>query len=841
MNRRVFQRCLPGLLVLLSTCLRSSACTSGSVNITALGGAGTNNTYVATGLNAAGQLTGYYNGALPPHAFSYQGGVVTDLGTLGGIISQGFAINGSGQVVGSSYTGGNLQLNGFLYTGGNLLNLGTLGGSYSSANLINDAGQVAGVSMLPNATDTTAFFYSQGVMTSLGTLGGPYSAAFSMNNLGQVVGESPLLNGDVHAFISGPSSLIDLGTLGGNYSSAFWINDAGTVVGESALSNSDVHAFLYSGGTMADLGTFGGTYSSAFEINSNGQVIGVATTTSNAQTKAFIYTAGVLTDLGTLGGISATPYALNNRGQVVGAIADAVGGSRAFLWETNQMVDLNSLLPADSGWQLSVAEFINDSGRIVGTGTSNGVAATFILDLATANNPPIAVAGPDQTVDCQAQVTLNGSGSTDPDNDPLVFEWSASGTVLGTNSAVTVSLPMGTNIVTLTVTDPCGASSKTNVSVIVADTTPPVGSCPAPVTVSADANCQARLPDFTSQVIATDNCTPTGALIIAQNPAPGTMLGLGQHPVTITVSDTSGNSSTCSVLFTVADTTAPVILSLPSSFTLSAGSSCQSSVPNILASVVASDSCTPADLLVKTQSPAPGTMVGIGAHTIQVVVSDASGNSANGSVSFTVSDTTPPVFLSGPTPLQLSSDAHCQAAVPNLLGAVLVTDNCTPQSQIVLTQNPLPGTLLPDGNYLVTLTATDASGNSSVFTVSLAITDTTAPTIQALSVSPGLLTPPNHQLVPVTVSALVTDNCDAAPVTKIVSITCNEAVASGDIQITGNLTAMLAASKSASGGTRIYTLNIQSIDASGNMSTGAVTVSVPKSSGNGSGNNKPAI
>jgi probable HAF family extracellular repeat protein len=611
------------------------------------------------------------------------------------------------------------------------------------------------------------------------------------------------------------------------------------VVGESALGNSDIHAFLYSAGRMADLGTFGGTYSSAFQINSNGQVIGVASTTSDAQTNGFIYTGGVLTDLGNLGGTSATPLALNNRGQVVGVITDPDGSSRAFLWETNKMVDLNSLLPSNSGWQLAFAELISDSGRIVGTGTSNGIAATFILDLAAANNPPIAVAGADQTVDCQANVTLNGSGSSDPDHDSLAFEWTASGAVLGTNSVITVSLPMGTNIVTLTVTDTCGASSKSDIKVIVADTTPHVGYCPAPITVSADANCQAHVPDFTSQVIATDNCTPTQALVIAQNPAPGTVLGLGQHPVAITVTDTSGNSSMCSVLFTVADKTPPMILSLPSSFTLSAGSGCQSSVPNILASVVASDSCTPANLLVKSQSPTPGTLAGIGPHTIQVTVSDLAGNSATGAVSFTVSDTTPPVFLSGPSPVQLSGDAHCQAAVPNLLGTVLVSDNCTPQNQIALTQSPLPGTVLPEGNYTVALTATDASGNSNVFNVSLAITDTTAPMIQALSVSPGLLSPPNHQLVPVTVSALVTDNCDPAPVTKIVSITCNEATASGDIQITGNLTAMLAASKSASGGTRIYTLNIQAKDASGNTSTGAVTVSVPKNNSNGNGNNKP--
>lgn len=837
MNRRMFQRCLPGFLVLLSTCLRSSACSSGSASITELGASG-NNTYAATGLNAVGQLTGYYYGALSPHAFIYQGGTMTDLGTLGGVISQGFAINGSGQVVGASYTGGNLQLNGFFYTGGNLLNLGTLGGTYSSANLINDAGQVAGVSLLPNATDTTAFFYSQGVMTSLGTLGGTYSAPFSLNNLGQVVGESPLANGDVHAFISAPSSLVDLGTLGGNYSSAFWINDAGAVVGESALNNSDVHAFLYSAGTMADLGTFGGTYSSAFQINSNGQVIGVANTTSDAQTKGFIYTAGVLTDLGTLGGISATPYALNNRGQVVGVITDADGSSRAFLWEKNQMVDLNSLVSSSSGWQLSVAEFINDSGRIVGTGTLKGTNATFILNIAGANNTPIAVAGPDQTVDCQAQVTLNGSASSDPDNDSLTFEWSASGAVLGTSPLLTVSLPMGTNVVTLKVTDTCGDSSQTNVTVIVADTTPPVGSCPGPVTVSADANCQAVVPEFTSQVVATDNCTPSKSLVISQSPAAGTSVGLGQHPVTITVTDASGNPSRCMVLFTVADTTPPSILSVPGPVTLSVGADCQAQVPNVLAGVVATDTCTPANLLVKTQSPAPGTLIGAGSYSILVKVADAAGNFSTASVSLTVADTTAPTIVGVPNSITLSADANCSAVVPNLIAGITAVDNCTPANQIVVTQSPAPGTVLSHGSYVITLKATDAAGNSSTAGVSLSIVNT-APVIQTLSVSPGVLSPPNHQLVPVTVSATVTGNCDAASVTKIVSITCNDTTSPGDIQITGNLTATLTASKSSSGDTRIYTLNIQSTDASGNSSTGSVTVTVPKSNGNGgNGSNK---
>ena len=84
--------------------------------------------------------------------------------------------------------------------------------------------------------------------------------------------------------------------------------------------------------------------------------------------------------------------------------------------------------------------------------------------------------------------------------------------------------------------------------------------------------------------------------------------------------------------------------------------------------------------------------------------------------------------------------------------------------------------------------------------------------------------------MPVAVSATVSDNCDAAPFTRITSITSSEAPAPGDIQITGNLTASLAANRNTSGSGRIYTLTVKSTDASGNTATSTVTVTVPKGS-----------
>ena len=63
-------------------------------------------------------------------------------------MSQGFAINSTGQIVGESNLGDSSETHAFLYSAGTLLDLGTLGGSSSSAIGINDAGQIVGNSLL---------------------------------------------------------------------------------------------------------------------------------------------------------------------------------------------------------------------------------------------------------------------------------------------------------------------------------------------------------------------------------------------------------------------------------------------------------------------------------------------------------------------------------------------------------------------------------------------------------------------------------------------------------------------------------------------------------------------
>ncbi|MEY4118907.1 MAG: hypothetical protein RLZZ116_2235, partial [Planctomycetota bacterium] len=82
------------------------------------------------------------------------------------------------------------------------------------------------------------------------------------------------------------------------------------------------------------------------------------------------------------------------------------------------------------------------------------------------------------------------------------------------------------------------------------DTTGPVvSSHDATRSAAVAANCTALVPDFTSNVVASDNCTPSAQLQITQSPAAGTALALGSHTVSITVTDLAGNQTVVSATF----------------------------------------------------------------------------------------------------------------------------------------------------------------------------------------------------------------------------------------------------------------------------------------------------
>ena len=93
-----------------------------------------------------------------------------------------------------------------------------------------------------------------------------------------------------------------------------------------------------------------------------------------------------------------------------------------------------------------------------------------VTTVLTYNQPPVADAGQDQTIQFAGQqVTLDGSGSDDPDGDELTFSWALTSgpaaTIADPSAEVTAFTPtdLGASTFTLTVTDPSGASDSDTV------------------------------------------------------------------------------------------------------------------------------------------------------------------------------------------------------------------------------------------------------------------------------------------------------------------------------------------------------------------------------------------
>jgi hypothetical protein len=314
-------------------------------------------------------------------------------------------------------------------------------------------------------------------------------------------------------------------------------------------------------------------------------------------------------------------------------------------------------------------------------------------------------------------------------------------------------------------------------------------------------------------------------------------------------------AASCSQTVTINDVTPPQITAPPGQ-TASADANCMAAVPDFTATATVSDNCACSsstddcvdrDQIIVTQDPAPGTMVGLGQHTITLTANDQADppNTSTAQTTFTVKDTTAPVINCPANKTANTDPGICSAVVDP--GTATGTDNCDNSLTITGTRSdnqPLNAPY-PKGTTTITWTAKDDATppNESSCQQTITVEDHEAPVITTNGLTP-MLWPANHAYHTFNVTDFVTavsDNCTSLGVGDVViqKVTSDETENGGgdgntfnDIIIAADCKSVqLRAERRNSADGRVYTITFKVTDSSGNVTTKTATVDVPKNLG----------
>ena len=312
---------------------------------------------------------------------------------------------------------------------------------------------------------------------------------------------------------------------------------------------------------------------------------------------------------------------------------------------------------------------------------------------------------------------------------------------------------VGANSVTLNVTDVNNNTSTNTATVTVEDNVNPIAQCQN-LTIQLDASGTASITANDIDNGSTDNC---GINSISVSPSTFSCANLGANPVTLTVTDVNGNTSSCSAMVTVEDNLAPMV-SCPTNIVVDNDPGTCGAIVNYAANY--SDNCSATDIY----TPPSGSFFAIGTTTtVLVTVSDPSNNTAQCTFTVTVNDALAP-GINCPPNVTISCE---ESSDPNNTGMATSSDICGGTGTITFSDAIAAGSCPNEMIITRTWTATDPNNNSTSCDQTITIVDNTPPTIACPSqinvACMGDVPPPNPSLV------TTSDNCPGQIVVSHVS------------------------------------------------------------------------
>jgi hypothetical protein len=312
----------------------------------------------------------------------------------------------------------------------------------------------------------------------------------------------------------------------------------------------------------------------------------------------------------------------------------------------------------------------------------------------------------------------------------------------------------GNNTVVLTVADAAGNAASCVATVTVTDGEAPIAVCQH-LSVQLDANGQASISAEDIDGGSSDNC---GIVTISATPTSFTCANVGDNTVTLTVGDAAGNTASCTAIVEVTDDIAPTALCTDYTYYLDETGFVRAQSYEVGAGSY--DNCA-IDTMILVNCSLFCDAVGTAEHTLIVI--DESGNTSTCTADITVLDTISPTAVCMDVQLSLDGSGNVSINSEDLDGGSY--DNCGIVS-IVASQTNFDCSNV--GVNTVTLTVTDASGNSGTCSATVTIVDEEAPSIACpADISVGTAAPLCG--APVSFAVNGNDNCSVQISTSLPS------------------------------------------------------------------------
>ena len=272
---------------------------------------------------------------------------------------------------------------------------------------------------------------------------------------------------------------------------------------------------------------------------------------------------------------------------------------------------------------------------------------------------------------------------------------------------------VGENTVTLTITDVNGNSSTCDAKVSVEQIILPTALC-KDITVELDVSGNATI---TAGDIDNGSIVVCGTPTLSIDQSTFNCNDVGTQTVTLTVSDQNGNSSQCTATVTVQDNILPTVVCKDITVALDASGAATITAADI--DNGSSDNCSIASLVLDKTS---FDCSEVGDHTVTLTVTDEHGNSNFCTANVEIIDDINPTAICRDLTIQLNSSGTAVIAASDINNGS--TDNCSIAS-VTINQTIFDCTDV--GTNTVTLTVTDASGNSSTCEGTVTVEDNTNP------------------------------------------------------------------------------------------------------------------